>query len=626
MGSFLPADFASLQHRYKKGDMVAGHTLGWLYKLGQYVKKDEDKSSSIFVDLALRGHWGSKGYCHRFGLGSFAKSVKSGVECYRKGVEEGDAVSINSLGYCYNFGVGVDVDTRKGLSLYRQAAEKGYVLAIRNLGVCYAKGIGVDVDKPVAVKYYKQAADLGNLTAVADLEDMGISYTPSTPAQEKLNESEDKRLELVSTSHYPASSLFQSCISDAAMLKMEDQLLSYSSLSPHIQRNSRQLADALLQSLPSGDVTTPTSTDTAAAEQSAENQELEAAICRLLTVAAGMTSALTDVHDRVQFAIDALAEQLPVLKKISKQRQIVVAALSAMRTAEKEERGEGGDMRVEGERVAASQSGNSEPSPQSRASVLSRLVQSDCVDSLSSVRILRKMRESVRESIEKMKDDMRKAEEVVQKEYQHERKQEFDTKSYLIGLGRQSAEKSKAALPHLLFMSNHLGVDFLHLSGSVLSVVFDMNEMPSLKSEYNSALEMLRRCKSYIEMREKGEEARAVRCPSGLASLLSGRIPTGFEDSPSNETLFDIASHFGRLPSSNGCSEWHESLVKTWSWLECKYSEWSELESRSDHTLADADGLDELGKMMNELKMSGMDVSKRLAQFLERMSELTLAE
>uniref|UniRef100_A0A7S3DIA5 Uncharacterized protein n=1 Tax=Palpitomonas bilix TaxID=652834 RepID=A0A7S3DIA5_9EUKA len=169
-----------------------------------------------------------------------------------------------------------------------------------------------------------------------------------------------------------------------------------------------------------------------------------------------------------------------------------------------------------------------------------------------------------------MKADISEVEENARREHERERKHEFDSAAYLISMSKQYAEMSKVALPHLLTMSDHLGVDLLHLSGSALSTVFDMKELSSLKSEYEAALGMLRRCKSHIENKEKGEEALAIRCPSGLASLLTGRVPSGIDERPANVTLFDITSHFARLPSSSAVSDWHSSLTEVRSWLECR--------------------------------------------------------
>eukprot|EP00297_Palpitomonas_bilix_P017341 CAMPEP_0113917490 /NCGR_PEP_ID=MMETSP0780_2-20120614/32773_1 /TAXON_ID=652834 /ORGANISM="Palpitomonas bilix" /LENGTH=172 /DNA_ID=CAMNT_0000917089 /DNA_START=23 /DNA_END=541 /DNA_ORIENTATION=+ /assembly_acc=CAM_ASM_000599 len=171
-------------------------------------------------------------------------------------------------------------------------------------------------------------------------------------------------------------------------------------------------------------------------------------------------------------------------------------------------------------------------------------------------------------------------------------------------------------------MSDHLGVDLLHLSGSALSTVFDMKEMSSLKSEYDAALGMLRRCKSHIENKEKGEEALAIRRPSGLASLLSGRVPSGIDESPANVTLFDITSYFARLPSSSACSDWHSSVIEVWSWLECKYSEWSDLESRCERALAQDDDLTELANIVKALKASGMEAQDLLNNLKEKMNRL----
>mmetsp|Transcript_30356 Transcript_30356/g.78563 ORF Transcript_30356/g.78563 Transcript_30356/m.78563 type:complete len:130 (-) Transcript_30356:357-746(-) len=125
MGECKPVDLKSVQDRYKKGDRVAGHILGWYYQVGDYVEKDEERASSIFVDLAEKGHWGSKGECHLHGYGPYLESEEKALECYRKGVEEEDEVSLFILGGSYLKGRGVDKDEAKGLALLNRAIDKG---------------------------------------------------------------------------------------------------------------------------------------------------------------------------------------------------------------------------------------------------------------------------------------------------------------------------------------------------------------------------------------------------------------------------------------------------------------------------------------------------------------------
>jgi len=230
MGECKPVDLKSVQDRYKKGDRVAGFILGRYYQCGEYVKIDEKRASSILVDLAEKGHWGSRGWCHEYGYSPYEKSTEKAVECYRKGVEERDEVSLCNLGFCYNNGKGVDKnvkeaaslysraankgyavamfnlafcyrkgegvkkDKKKAVQLYSQAADKGYARAICNLGWCYECGKGVKADEETAIELYKKAADLGNVVAMDNLKNRGIDYTPC-PKQEQQEQEEEEMKE-----------------------------------------------------------------------------------------------------------------------------------------------------------------------------------------------------------------------------------------------------------------------------------------------------------------------------------------------------------------------------------------------------------------------------------------------
>eukprot|EP00297_Palpitomonas_bilix_P015066 CAMPEP_0113899782 /NCGR_PEP_ID=MMETSP0780_2-20120614/20260_1 /TAXON_ID=652834 /ORGANISM="Palpitomonas bilix" /LENGTH=209 /DNA_ID=CAMNT_0000892063 /DNA_START=24 /DNA_END=650 /DNA_ORIENTATION=- /assembly_acc=CAM_ASM_000599 len=202
------ADLISVRDGYKKGDRVAGHILGYYYQVGVYVEKDEKRASSIFVDLAGKGHWGSRGVCHEYGYDPYEKSIEKAVECYRKGVEEGDEVSLNNLGLCFDNGTGVDTNEKKAVQLYSQAAKKGYAIAIFNLAVCYWNGTGAKKDKEKAIELWKKAADLGYVDALNSLKRRGIDYTPCPPKQEQQQQEEEEEEEV------KVSSLFESCTSD----------------------------------------------------------------------------------------------------------------------------------------------------------------------------------------------------------------------------------------------------------------------------------------------------------------------------------------------------------------------------------------------------------------------------
>jgi hypothetical protein len=92
---------------------------------------------------------------------------------YTQAAEEGDADAQNSLGYCYEYGLGVARDPLQAVRWYRKAADAGHAEAQNNLGVCYDQGMGVTKDAREAVRWFRKAADAGSATAQRN---MGLCY------------------------------------------------------------------------------------------------------------------------------------------------------------------------------------------------------------------------------------------------------------------------------------------------------------------------------------------------------------------------------------------------------------------------------------------------------------------
>jgi TPR repeat protein len=59
--------------------------------------------------------------------------VSKAAELYRKAAEQGDADAQNSLGKCYQNGIGVTKDLKKAADWFRKAAKQGDTEAQRTL-------------------------------------------------------------------------------------------------------------------------------------------------------------------------------------------------------------------------------------------------------------------------------------------------------------------------------------------------------------------------------------------------------------------------------------------------------------------------------------------------------------
>ena len=63
-------------------------------------------------------------------------------EFYKKSAEKGYVDGKYKLGYCYDHGIGADVDKEKAFNLYKLAAEEGNNEAQISLAILYEQGEG----------------------------------------------------------------------------------------------------------------------------------------------------------------------------------------------------------------------------------------------------------------------------------------------------------------------------------------------------------------------------------------------------------------------------------------------------------------------------------------------------
>ena len=83
--------------------------------------------------------------------------------------EAGDAEAQFTLGFIYDFGVGVQEDDAEAVAWYRKAAAQGHATAQNNLGRMHADGEGVPQNDIEAVDWYRKAAMQGDATAQKNL-------------------------------------------------------------------------------------------------------------------------------------------------------------------------------------------------------------------------------------------------------------------------------------------------------------------------------------------------------------------------------------------------------------------------------------------------------------------------
>jgi len=91
---------------------------------------------------------------------------KNAVLYYEKGVTLGSLESYCNLGYCYQEGQGVVLNSQKAFELYKVAADHDYIRGYMFVAQSYMNGMGVERNYPEGMKWLEKAAEAGNPTAM----------------------------------------------------------------------------------------------------------------------------------------------------------------------------------------------------------------------------------------------------------------------------------------------------------------------------------------------------------------------------------------------------------------------------------------------------------------------------
>ncbi len=92
--------------------------------------------------------------------------LKNAVLYYEKAVTLGSLEGYCNLGYCYQEGLGVVLNSQKAYELYKYAADHEYNRAYRLLASCYMNGIHVETNMAEALVWLTKAADNGDVLAM----------------------------------------------------------------------------------------------------------------------------------------------------------------------------------------------------------------------------------------------------------------------------------------------------------------------------------------------------------------------------------------------------------------------------------------------------------------------------
>lgn len=194
-------------------NLIAINNLGVCYEFGYGVVQDQAKAVTLYrraADLGDDSAMCNLGLANQAGRGTpldiswaahwyleAAKKNTKNLNGTIRAIRELEALStamspnavvLNNLAVCYEFGYGTTLDPTKALLLYRQAAELGNDTAMCNLGLAYQKGLGVSIDISSATFWFFESAKRnttnpnGSPRAIEQLEKLVKESSPHKDA------------------------------------------------------------------------------------------------------------------------------------------------------------------------------------------------------------------------------------------------------------------------------------------------------------------------------------------------------------------------------------------------------------------------------------------------------------
>ena len=159
-----------------KGHSVAMNNLGYNYQFGIGIEKDLKKAFELYQKAAnLNNMYGCQNLAVMYNDGTYVKQdYVIAYKWYLKGAELGNAASMNMVGQYNLHGRGRDKDYATAAKWYKKAIETNPNLgsAYCNLGYCYEFGYGVEKDYNKALELYEKSANLGNETGKNNLKNL----------------------------------------------------------------------------------------------------------------------------------------------------------------------------------------------------------------------------------------------------------------------------------------------------------------------------------------------------------------------------------------------------------------------------------------------------------------------
>lgn len=167
----LGAYLKTCQLQAESGDAEAQFMLSMILKGSQYnYVQDAFRYAQASASQGNSNGQNMVGWI-RLNIQEFKEPIEA-FKYFKLSAEQANMYGQWNLGYCYEHGVGTDIDLLEACKAYKLSADQGYATAQNWLANMYVKGKGVNQDMSLAFRYYTLAANQGRLEAITSLAGM----------------------------------------------------------------------------------------------------------------------------------------------------------------------------------------------------------------------------------------------------------------------------------------------------------------------------------------------------------------------------------------------------------------------------------------------------------------------
>lgn len=151
-----------IQSAAERGDPFAQFELATAFEWENYgLEQNFEKAAEWYEKASANGHLAAEiNLLGQHVLGQLRTIAASSVfDRVNELAEAGDLDIVNTLGLCFQYGYGTELDYSRAASCFRRAAEGGAAMAQFNLAGFYLEGKGVPKDFDQAIHWYTRAAE-----------------------------------------------------------------------------------------------------------------------------------------------------------------------------------------------------------------------------------------------------------------------------------------------------------------------------------------------------------------------------------------------------------------------------------------------------------------------------------